>query len=93
MLGLLDAVRVGDLERVKRLVKEGADVKETNFEGYTPFLYAAVFGRIPIMHWLLTEGDSSLTELTIHRNSALMLAALGYHFAVMQYCWRSKEVR
>jgi ankyrin repeat protein len=48
------AIRKGNLESVKRLVAEGADVKENIYHSYTPLLFAAAKGSIPIMHWLLT---------------------------------------
>jgi hypothetical protein len=82
---LLDAARNGDLESVIRLVAEGADVKESNRYGFTPFMRAAWHGHIPIMHWLLTEGGSSLTEQSTIRTTALLLAARGAHFPAVQY--------
>jgi ankyrin repeat protein len=75
MSGLLRAAGIGDLERVQRLVAEGADVKETYMYGFTPFLQATCQGDIPMMHWLLTEGGSSLVKQTQYRMSALLLAA------------------
>jgi ankyrin repeat protein len=60
MSALTAAVAKGDLECVKRL---GADVKKSNAHGgFTPFICAATKGKIPIMHWLLTEGGSSLAD-------------------------------
>jgi hypothetical protein len=82
---LLDAVNEGDLEKLKRLVAEGAYVAEADIHGYTALLHAAFFGHIPIMHWLLTEGGSSLTEKDIHGTPALMIAAIMGHFPAMQY--------
>jgi ankyrin repeat protein len=58
MSALEDAIREGDLPKVKRLVAEGADVAEANVHGFTALLEAALYGHIPIMHWLLTEGGS-----------------------------------
>jgi ankyrin repeat protein len=77
-------MQYGDLERVQRLVAEGADVKEREGNGYTPFLYAALNCRIPIMQRLLTEGGSSLAEKSVSGNSALLLAADGGCFPAMQ---------
>jgi hypothetical protein len=86
MSAFLDAVSTGDLESVKRLVSEGADVKETNFPGgYTPFLWAASRGHIPIMHWLLTEGGSSLAEQTTSGVHVWLLAVYRGNFATLQY--------
>jgi ankyrin repeat protein len=77
---LLSAVYNGDLERVKRLVNEVADVKERDFLGLTPFLYTACQGHIHIMHWLLSEGHASLAERTTNQSSALLLATGGGRF-------------
>jgi hypothetical protein len=85
MLGLLDAVHDRDLERVQRLVADGADVKEREDFGFTPLLRAARFGHTPIMHWLLTEGGSSVAEQCANGYSALLLAAPGGHFSTMQW--------
>jgi ankyrin repeat protein len=93
MSNLMVAVGNGDLESVKRLVAEGADVKEKRFQGYTPFLLAATKGRIPIMHWLLTEGGSSLAERTLHGAHALSLAALNQRWPAMQYLLEEKGAK
>jgi ankyrin repeat protein len=76
-----------DLERVKRLVAEGADVKERDGFDLTVFLRACNRCNIPIMHWLLTEGGSSVAEQAEHGQNAFLLAAegTGEHFATMQY--------
>jgi hypothetical protein len=85
MSALLDAVRENDLEQLKRLIAEGADVAEADGCGYTALLEAALDGRIPIMHWLLTEGGSSLAEETYQGTHALLLTALSGQFSAMQY--------
>jgi ankyrin repeat protein len=86
MSALLDAVRDGGLKRIQRLIAEGADVQERDPTGFTPFLWAAYNGNMPIMHWLLTEGGSSLAERTVTSGaSALLLAASSARFRAVQY--------
>jgi ankyrin repeat protein len=85
MSAMMDALERCNLENIKRLVAEGADVKELDRAGFTPFLRAAADGYIPIMHWLLTEGGSSLAERTLLGGSALLLAACNGRFSAMQY--------
>jgi hypothetical protein len=85
MSGLLNAARDGDLEKVQRLVAEGADVQERDPVGYTPLQLAAMHGHIPIMHWLLTEDGSSSAEQTTDGESALVLAVRGGRFLAMQW--------
>jgi ankyrin repeat protein len=85
MLALEVAIINGGLEKAKRLVAKGADVAEANvFSGYTALLWAAYYGRIPIMHWLLNEAGSGISEKDIHGASALSLAALNGSFPAMQ---------
>jgi hypothetical protein len=57
MSALLAAVSKDDLERVKRLVAEGADVKERDLIGFTPFLHvqASFLGLIPFLHALAAD--------------------------------------
>jgi hypothetical protein len=86
----LDAARDDDLEKLKRLIAEGADLAEADDYGFTELLQAAVYGRIPIMHWLLTEGGSSLTEQTIYGTRALSLAARSGRFPAMQYLLKER---
>jgi hypothetical protein len=85
MSALLDAARWGDLERVKQLIMEGADVAEATFFNLTALLEAAFNGHTPIMKWLLDEGGSSLAEKTDEGEYALSLAALNGQFATMQF--------
>jgi ankyrin repeat protein len=81
MSAMLDNVERCDLESVKRLVAEGADVKERfHCYTYTSLLFAATHGYIPIMDWLLTEGGSSLAERTLCGESVLLLAARNSRF-------------
>jgi ankyrin repeat protein len=89
---LMAAIETGDLENVKRLIGEGADVKEWDDFGYTPLLETAVHGHLPIMHWMLTEGGSSLAEQTVGCGaSALLVAARYARFSVMQYLLEEQD--
>jgi hypothetical protein len=93
MSDLQDAICEGYLEEVKRLVAEGADVKEGNDLGFTALLWAAFYGHISIMDWLLSEGGSSLAEHTIlHGTKALMLTAIKGHFPAVQYLLEERGV-
>jgi hypothetical protein len=60
-------------------------VLETDDLGYTALLEAAFCGHIQIMHWLLTEGGSSLTEKDTDGTHALSQTASNSHFPAMQY--------
>ena len=43
----------GNVEEVKRLIKEGADVNAKDFMGYTP------------LHWAVIKGDNKIIEILI----------------------------
>jgi ankyrin repeat protein len=60
-------------------------VAKADFLGYTAVSESALYGHIPIMHWLLTEGGSSLAEQTIRGTHALLLTAPSGQFSAMQY--------
>jgi ankyrin repeat protein len=92
MSALMDAVEMCDLESVKLLVAEGADVKERDGYGFVPLLWAASHDSILIMHWLLNEGGSSLAEKSLNGGSALLLAARCGTSLPCSICWRSKEL-
>jgi ankyrin repeat protein len=66
MSGLLEAAHEGDLARVQRLIREGADVTETDEYGRTVLLVAASANvgksHATMLQWLLEEGVSSITE-------------------------------
>ena len=44
-MNLFDAVESGDIEKVKTLLKDGADVNKANNDGGTPLYLAAYWGH------------------------------------------------
>jgi hypothetical protein len=68
---------------VKRLVTDGVHIKESH--GYTAFLHVVGQGNIPIMHWLLTEGGSSLVEKYLYGAHALLYTARMGRFSATHY--------
>jgi hypothetical protein len=86
MSNLWAAVQQRDLESVKRLVAEGADVKETKSRGFTPLLFAVIHGHIPIIQCLLNEGGSNLDERTLLDGASVLVLAARYGcFHAIQY--------
>lgn len=51
-----DAARAGDLERVQKLVVQGADVNEKAVRDETPLMLAALAGQGDIVNYLLQRG-------------------------------------
>jgi hypothetical protein len=89
---LLEAVEQGDIQEVQRLVDvEGVPITGPNvgllghnFYGFTPLLYAAKGGHIPIMAWLLSKG-SSLVEEDIWGKNAMHHAIEHKQIPALQY--------
>ena len=54
---LHDAAETGDLNKVKRLLRKGADVNAKEFNGYTPLMWAVAHtGHVEIVKVLLEKG-------------------------------------
>jgi hypothetical protein len=72
MADLLGAARAGDLTRVQKLIREGADVTARNKIGWSALLPAAMgqlghaHSHLELVQWLLEEGGSSITETATH---------------------------
>jgi len=50
------AVRDGNIEKIKALIANGADVNEKDWRGYTPLHIAAMHNRKGIVEFLITNG-------------------------------------
>ena len=53
---LFDAAYDGDLDKVKQLLLEGANVSYRDHDGWTPCASAAAWGHTAIVKILLTNG-------------------------------------
>lgn len=53
---LIQASRVGDLNRVSSLLTDGADINAVDEEGWTPYLAASVEGNWKVMKLLQAKG-------------------------------------
>ena len=56
MSDLYDAARDGDLERVKVLVEQRADMEKASSSGWTPLIVASYWGRLEVVRYLLEQG-------------------------------------
>jgi hypothetical protein len=59
---LSEAIATGNLSRIKRLVKSGADVNERAGDGGTPLSTAAFHGRLEIFRFLLQKGARPMAK-------------------------------
>jgi len=87
MSGLLDAAGVGgDLDLVKRLLAEGANIAERRPPlQATALLHAALWGRLETVKWLLVEGGAQVTERDGAGLTATHLAAMGGMLEMLQW--------
>ncbi|WP_202300537.1 ankyrin repeat domain-containing protein [Dryocola clanedunensis] len=71
---VIDAARVGNLEVVKQSISSGANVNDTDSNGYSLLILATYHGQYSVARYLLAQGaDPGL--LDNHGRSALMGAA------------------
>ncbi|XP_013083774.2 uncharacterized protein LOC106068824 isoform X3 [Biomphalaria glabrata] len=81
--GIHDAVRAGDLERVKDLINSFNEMKDfRDGNGWTPIHLAAARGNIDILRWLVTS-DADINAVTPTGYNAMHIAAMHGHMNSM----------
>ena len=58
-MSLLEAARKGDIEQVRQLIKDGADVDQQNDDGQTALMWVAFNGHKECLRELLNAGAST----------------------------------
>ena len=56
-MDLYSAVTSGDLERMRLLVKQGADKDKGNSNGAPPLLLASCYGHLNVVQYLVEQGS------------------------------------
>lgn len=87
---LLDASKKGDVEKVKKLLKEGADANAKDRFGFTPLHYTALNGHFEVVKLLIERGadvnakdkDGGLPYTV--QLFMVMLKLLGYYLSMVQ---------
>ena len=75
----------GELGEVRCLVLEGADVNESDLNGYTALTHAARQGHLDLVNFLLGEGARADPHGDFDRtDSPLMVAVLTGHLAIVR---------
>jgi hypothetical protein len=79
---LLEASEKGDVEKVKKLLKEGADLNAKNWFGWTPLHLAAYNGHIEVVKLLIEKGAN--VNARNNGDTPLHLAAENGHIEVVK---------
>ena len=68
---LIDASKKGDLDKVRRLIREGCDVDkiEDNEWGYTALIWASQEGYLDVVQCLVEEGQANVAKNAIWNGS------------------------
>ncbi|MBI3440744.1 MAG: ankyrin repeat domain-containing protein [Proteobacteria bacterium] len=83
MISLIDAVKEGDVETVRALLQQGANVDERDREGHTSLQFAAMKNRVEIARMLLDHGADLHAE-SIYGYDALHYAVQDKHSFIEQ---------
>lgn len=83
-VALVDAAGSGDLPTVQALLKRGANIEATAFDGLTPLDAAAKQGHLEILRYLVDAG-ASVNGTTRTDRTALGLAIIYEHTDCVEY--------
>lgn len=87
-----EAARIGDLERVQRLIVKGADVNEKSTDGETPLIVAALAGQGEIASYLLQRGANLKSRTGSGLTSLHAAAYSGYDDIVRLLVARGADI-
>lgn len=82
------AVHRGDVDRLKRLIREGADINRRDRYGQTALMIAAKNGRSCLVRFLVNLG-AELNHTAKYTLTALMLAVLNGHVDIVRILVRA----
>lgn len=80
---LLEASMEGDLEMVKRLLEQGADINQANSAGDTPLYVASEMGHVEVVR-ILIENGADINQAESNGQTPLMIAVESGHFEVVE---------
>lgn len=89
---LLHAAQNGELEKVKKLISEQADLELKNEAGFTPLIAAAEEGHLLVVKYLIKNGANVIAQNS-KGFTALHSAAENHHLKVVQCLLNEKGPR
>jgi len=84
-MDIFEVIVEGDLESLKKLVSEGADVEAENGYGFTPFNLASVNGHLEIVKYLIEECNANVEAKNKDGDTPLFYASLEGRFEIVKY--------
>jgi len=82
-MNIFEVVVRGDLDSLKKLVSEGADVEAENFFRHTLLMLASEYGQFEIVKYLIEECNANIEAG--NGITSLSEAILYDHFAIAKY--------
>ncbi|XP_076969544.1 ankyrin repeat domain-containing protein 42 isoform X2 [Tamandua tetradactyla] len=81
---MCDAIQAGDIKQLSKIVESGASINEVDIlHKFTPLHWAAHYGSLECLHWLLWHG-ADITRVTMKGWTAAHIAAIRGQDACMQ---------
>ena len=81
---LLEASKRGDLDTVKQLIQEGADVNHTDYRGYTPLIFGSQDEHLEIVKYLVEHG-ADVNQANNNGSTPLISSRQNGHLEIVKY--------
>ncbi len=88
MATIFKAAETGNIRELIKLKSTGADFHARDEEGNTVLIFAAAFGRLEIVKWLLNDGGATIDESNSLHSTPLLMAAYQGQLATLDYLIR-----
>eukprot|EP01086_Lenisia_limosa_P017737 TRINITY_DN9161_c0_g1_i1.p1 TRINITY_DN9161_c0_g1~~TRINITY_DN9161_c0_g1_i1.p1 ORF type:complete len:136 (-),score=26.69 TRINITY_DN9161_c0_g1_i1:41-448(-) len=89
---VIECAKMGDVENLKQLLKEGNNVNERDELEYTPLIWAASAGNLPAVQFLLSAG-ADINAANSNKDSALHCATSRKRNEVAKCLLSHKEIK
>lgn len=81
----VNAAIQGNLDKVKTLIKNGANIDAIDNRGVTALIGASTSGKLEVVKYLITQGANINVTLKNNGINALMMASAGGHLEVVKF--------